>query len=56
MRYYFILISVSDIRMMDNNDIGKEYEKKNPEPSCIDYGKVEGFSHLENSFNSLSKC
>lgn len=28
MRYYFILISVSDIRMMDNNDIGKEYEKK----------------------------
>lgn len=56
MRYYFILISVSDIRMMDNNDIGKEHEKKNPEPSCIDYGKVEGFSHLENSFNNLSKC
>lgn len=31
MRYYFILISVSDIRMMDNNDIGKEYEKKTPQ-------------------------
>lgn len=39
MRYYFILISVSDIRMMDNNDIGKEYEKKPQNPHVLIMGR-----------------